>query len=229
MLPQHPYFQKSRAEQKRFQRNLVLGSVLLILLAGAVLYLVGLLLLIPLVVALVLSIIAPFIDVPGLVRTGKMRYYSPFLLCEVEKNQTLNLHAGTLFDFYFMFPKAMPAAERKRLAHAGMIEGLLNLIAHHENNESPPLKVRTTSYILNQRSARKLGLERQPTDLLQKLILHYNYFNLMASYSLLSRRLSFPSVGSVQTFEGDMAALIERKPYLEKIRNSRRLAQPFDQ
>ncbi len=228
MLPQHPYFQKSRAEQKRFQRNLVLGSVLLIVLAGAVLYLVGLLLLIPLVLVLLLSIIAPFIDVPGLVGAGKMRYYSPFLLCEAEKNQKLNLHAGTLFDFYFMFPKAMPAAERKRLAHAGMIEGLLNLISCHENSERPKLKVRTTTYILNQRSARKLGLEKQPTDLLHTLILYYNYFNLMASYSLLNRRLSFPSVRSIQTFEGDMAALIKRKPYLEKIRNSRRLARPFE-
>jgi hypothetical protein len=228
VLPEHPYFQKSGAEKKRFQRNLVLGSFLLIILAGALLYLVGLLLLIPLVIALLLSIIAPFIDVPGMVRAGKMRYFSPFLLCEAEKNQTLNLHAGTLFDFYFMFPKAMPAAARKRLAHAGMIEGLLNLIAHHENNESPPLKVRTTSYILNQRSARKLGLEKQPTDLLQNMILYYNYFNLMASYCLLNRRLGFPSVKSVQTFEADMAALIERKPYLEKIRSSRRLARPFE-
>ncbi|MDT8322247.1 MAG: hypothetical protein RQ826_17155 [Xanthomonadales bacterium] len=48
--------------------------------------------------------------------------------------------------------------------------------------------------------------------------------NLAASYSLLNRRLAFPSIKSVQTFEGSMAALAERRPFLEKLRNSRRLA-----
>ena len=60
----------------------------------------------------------------------------------------------------------------------------------------------------------------------QTLILYYNYFNLAASYSLLNRRLALPSIKSVQTFEGSMAALTEHRPFLEKLRNSRRLAMP---
>lgn len=226
MTHQHPFFLKSRTEQKRFQATLVLASLLFIGAIGALLYLAGLLPLIFLVFALVLSIIAPFLDVPAMVRSGKLRYYSPFLLGEAERNSTLVLHAGTLFDSWFLFRKDMSASERKRLAMGGMIEGMINLIEDHEKADRRDLKVRTTSYILNERSAAKLGLEKRPTDAFQTLILYYNYFNLAASYSLLNRRLAFPPIRSVQTFEGSMAALAERKPFLEKLQNSRRLAMP---
>src|SRR6056297_877100 len=226
MTHQHPFFLKSHAEQKRFQARLVSVSLLFIGAVSALLYLAGLLPLIFLVFALVLSIIAPFLDVPSMVRSGKLRYYSPFLLGETERNSTLVLHAGTLFDSWFLFRKNMPASERKRLAMGGMIEGMINLIEEHKRADRRDLKVRTTSYILNERSAEKLGLEKRPTDAFQTLILYYNYFNLAASYSLLNRRLVFPSIKSVQTFEGSMAALTERRPFLEKLRNSRRLAMP---
>src|SRR6056297_182736 len=202
MTHQHPFFLKSHAEQKRFQARLVSVSLLFIGAVSALLYLAGLLPLIFLVFALVLSIIAPFLDVPAMVRSG------------------------TLFDFWFLFRKDMSASERKRLAMAGMIEGMINLIDEHKRADRRDLKVRTTSYILNERSAAKLGLEKRPTDGIQTLILYYNYFNLAASYSLLNRRLAFLSIKSVQTFEGSMAVLAERRPFLEKLKNSRRLAMP---
>lgn len=227
MMLKHPFFEKSRKEQKRFQRNLALVSLLFLVVAGGVLFLIGLLPLIFVVFAIVLSLIAPFFDVPSLVRAGKLRYCSPFLLCEAEKNGKVILHAGTLFDFYFMFPKEMSARDRKRLVLSGMIDGLIHLIEHYEERCNVDLTVRTTSYILNERNAANLGLEKQPTDALQMLILYYNYFNLTASFSLLNRRLRFPPVKSVQTFEGSMAKLIERKPYLEKLRASRGLARSF--
>lgn len=198
--------------------------MLLVGAVGAMLYLVGLLPLIMLVFAFVLSIIAPFLDVPAMVRAGKLRYCSPFLLCEAEQHGTVTLHAGTLFDSWFLFREDMSAGERKTLATAWMVEGLINLIEDHERAGQRELKVRTTSYILNERTAGKLGLEKRPTDALQTLILYYNYFNLVASYSLLNRRLSFPLIKSVQTFEGTMAVLIKHKPFLEKLKNSRRLA-----
>lgn len=226
MTHKHPFFLKSRKEQKRFQVRLVLASLLFVVVIGALLYLAGLLPLIFLVFALVLSIIAPFLDVPAMVRSGKLRYYSPFLLGEAERKSTLVLHAGTLFDSWFLFRKDMSAGERKRLAMGGMIEGMINLIEDHERADRHDLKVRTTSYILNERSAAKLGLEKRPTDALQTLILYYNYFNLAASYSLLNRRLTLPSIKSVQTFEGSMSEMVERKPFLEKLKNSRRLAMP---
>jgi len=224
MTLEHPFFQKSRMEQKRFQRNLALVSMLLLIVAGGALFLVGLLPLIIVVFAILLSIIAPFFDVPGLVRVGKLRYCSPFLLCEAEKNGKVVLHAGTLFDFYIMFTKDMSAQDRKRLVLSGMIDGLSHLIEHYEKSHRTDVTVRVTSYILNERNAAKLGLERRPTDVVQTLILYYNFFNLMASYSLLNRRLRFPSVKSVQTFEGSMAELIKRKPYLEKLRERYRRA-----
>lgn len=223
---QHPYFWKSREEQSRFQRNLALVSLLLLGAAGGALFLVGLTPLIFVAFAIILSMIAPFFDVPGLVRAGKLRYCSPFLLCEAARNGKVVLHTGTLFDFHFMFTKDMSARERKRLVLAGMIDGLIDLIEHYEEQGGSELAVRTTSYILNDRNAERLGLEKQPTDTLQALILYYNYFNLAACYSLLHRRLRFPSVRSVETFEGSMARLIEKKTYLLKLRERHRRAKP---
>src|SRR6056297_698572 len=176
MTHEHSFSLKSRTEQKRFQARLVSVSPLFIGAVSALLYLAGLLPLIFLVFALVLSIIAPFLDVPSMVRSGKLRYYSPFLLGETERNSTLVLHAGTLFDSWFLFRKNMPASERKRLAMGGMIEGMINLSEEHKRADRRDLKVRTTSYILNERSAEKLGLEKRPTDAFQTLILYYNYF-----------------------------------------------------
>jgi hypothetical protein len=220
----HAFFEKSRKAQKGFQRNLALVSLLLSAVAGVLLHLVGLLPLIFFFVSILLSIVAPFFDVPNMIRSGKMHYCSPFLLCEAERNHKIVLHAGTLFDFFFVFPKEMSAGERQRMAQSGIVEGLINLIELHEMLDRPELRVQTTSYILNERSASKLGLEKQPTDASKKLLLYFNYFNLTASYSLLHRRLRFPAVKSVQTFEGSMAMLIERKPYLETLKN--RLERP---
>ena len=135
--------------------------MLLVGAVGAMLYLVGLLPLIMLVFAFVLSIIAPFLDVPAMVRAGKLRYCSPFLLCEAEQHGTVTLHAGTLFDSWFLFREDMSAGERKTLATAWMVEGLINLIEDHERAGQRELKVRTTSYILNERTAGKLGPQRR--------------------------------------------------------------------
>ena len=216
MIVHHPFFEKTRQDQKRFQVQLALVALLVLVAAGGLLFLAGLLPLLAVVVAVLLSIIAPFYDVPGMVRAGKLHYYSPFLLGETERNGKVVLHAGTLFDFYFLFPPSMPAPERKRLALTGMIDGLLQLIERHQCSGRTDLRIRLTSYILNERNAKRLGLETQPTDGLRSILLYYNFFNLTASYSLLHRRLRFPRVRSVQTFEGDIAKLVERKLQLEK-------------
>lgn len=222
MTLDHPFFQKTRKEQARFQRKLALTSLLILVATGALLFLVGLLPLLAVAVAILLSILAPFFDVPGLVRAGKLQYYSPFLLAEAERKGTVVLHAGTLFDFYFLFPKTMPASQRKRLVLTGMIDGLVDLIEDYEERGARGVTIRTTSYILNGRNAARLGLEKQPTDGLQTLLLYFNYFNLSASYSLLNRRLRFPSVRSVETFEGNLAKLSENKSLLESLRSSLR-------
>lgn len=227
MTFEHPFFRRSDKEQRRFQFKLGLASLIVLLVSGGLLFAVVqlplLLLVLAVEFAVVLSIIAPFFDVPALVRSGKLRYYSPFLLAERERNGTVVLHAGTLFDSWFLFPREMPAGDRKRLALTGIVNGLIQLIDEHETRENradrSPSTIRITSYILNERNARRLGLERRPTDAMQKFILYYNYFNLTASFSLLHRHLRFPSIRSVQTFEGRLAELAEQKARLEALRD----------
>jgi len=216
-LTRHPFFQLSEQEQNKFVMRAVLFALAVLVATGFVLYLLGLLPFLLLVFAMGISVLAPFVDMPSAIREGKLRYLSPFLIAEKERKGVIVLHAATLFDYYFMFDKAMSVANRKRAVQRGMLEGLLQLISEYEHQDKEDiegLRIRTTSYIINPRTAAKLGMQLQPTDGLQLMILYYNYFNLTASYSMLHKQLTFPSVKSVQTFEGSITDLIEHKPFL---------------
>lgn len=216
-LSRHPFFRLSEQQQNKFVMRAVLVALAVMAATGFVFYLLGLLPLFLLVFAMGISVLAPFVDMPGGIREGKLRYLSPFLIAEKERKGVIVLHAATLFDYYFLFDKTMPVAQRKRAVQQGMLEGLLQLISEYEHKDKEDiegLRIRTTSYIINARTAAKLGMQQQPTDGLQMMILYYNYFNLTASYSVLHRQLKFPSVKSVQTFEGSISEVIKRKPLL---------------
>ena len=213
----HPFFRLTEQQQNKFVMHAVLLALFALAIVGFIFYLLGILPLMLLVFAMGLTLLAPFVDMPGGIREGKLRYLSPFLIAEKERKGVIVVHAATLFDYYFLFDKTMPVAQRKRAVQQGMLEGVLQLISEYEHKDEEDvegLKVRTTSYIINARTAAKLGMQQQPTDGLQLMILYYNYFNLTASYSMLHKQLKFPSVKSVQTFEGSISELIKRKPLL---------------
>ena len=124
------------------------------------------------ILVITLSLIAPFYDVPPLVQKGHLTYQSLFLLTEKEKQGVIKIHGGTLFDYYFVLNDEMSGEERTNLILSEYLKGLLNLI----NNEQEDILIRGTSYIINERTAQKVGLKKVNTDLVQTLILVFNYF-----------------------------------------------------
>ncbi|GAA0810918.1 hypothetical protein GCM10009111_02630 [Colwellia asteriadis] len=72
-----------------------------------------------------------------------------------------------------------------------------------------------TSYIINPRTANKLGLQRQKTDFIQLFILYFNFVNLTCAMSLLKGKFTLPNLKQVYTFEGELDALIANKAYLQ--------------
>ena len=215
----HPFFALSPAAQQKFIAKLLILSAIIVGASGTLFYAAGVLpLLLPLL-AILLSIIAPFIDIPSLVKNKKLTYLSNYLLVEHNKQAILTLHTATLFDYYFLFAPGMNSRERKKRALTGILEGLIALCNDQVLSANPEQTVRLTSYVLNERTANKLGLQQVPTDFIQTLILCYNYINLTMCQSLLNKRLSLPSVKNIKTYEGSVHTLTQRKAYLLQLKS----------
>lgn len=147
-----------------------------------------------------------------------MIYYSPLFITEKPKNGLIKIHGGTLFDYYFVIDKKMNGKQRTNFIIQQYLDGLLHLIEKYENDKK--MKIRGTSYIINKRTAEKIGFEIVETDILQKIILIYNYFNILISNSIAKNKLSFPKLNKTKTFDADVSQLLERKEYIEKLNKS---------
>jgi len=213
---QHPYFAKTSAEQNRYMLyaigiTVMIGATALLLFWWLHLLFVGIL-----ICFILITLLAPFVDVPGMVKAGKLSYHSVFLLAEAPKDGVLNLHGGTLFDYVYVLDFKASGKARTAFILQHYLEGLLHLIATYEQQEAP-LTLRWTSYIVNQRTAARLGFKPQPKDGLQQLILAFNYGNLLVSNSLAKGKLSFPKLSATQTYEASLEDLMVRKAYIKQL------------
>ncbi|WP_293749819.1 hypothetical protein [uncultured Paraglaciecola sp.] len=211
---EHPFFVKTEKQQNMIQLKILAWAILFNIILGSLFVLIGAGLLIFVCLSITISIIAPFIDVPSGVKSGSLNYYSPLLIGEAVKNDILKLHAGTLFDYYYVLSKNASHSERKKQAFKGYIEGLLNLIEQYEPTRPNPIKIKATSYIINPRTAEKIGLSKVKTNFLGRSLLYFNYVNLLCSLSLMNGKLSFPKLNKVSSFEGELDQLIGKKDYL---------------
>ncbi len=82
------------------------------------------------------------------------------------------------------------------------------------------MKVRGTSYIINKRTAEKIGFKVIETNMLQKIILNYNYFNVMVSNSIAKNKLVFPKLSNTKTFEADIGQLLAKRDYIKTLSNT---------
>lgn len=167
-------------------------------------------------IGLILSVLAPFVDTPQGQRTGKLIYYSPLFITEKEKKGKVIIHGGTLFDYYYVVPRNFSGNRRRRLILRQYAIGLLNLLEAFENRKEE-IELKGTSYIINKRTAKKLGFHTAPTDGLQQLILLYNYIPVTWSYSIAKGKLSFPSILKAQTFVAPLTEIDKNKAYLKRL------------
>lgn len=216
---EHRFYEKTLKQQHIIQFKILGPAILFIIVLGGVFYLLDVSFLIFIGFSITLSIIAPFIDVPSGVKSGSLKYYSPILIGESVKNGILKLHVGTLFHYYYVLNKRTSRTERKKQAFRGYIQGLISLIEEYEITRPNAIKIKATSYIINKRTAEKIGLCKVKTDFLGHLILYFNYFNLLCSLSLMNTKLSFPNLSDMCSFEGDLDDLISKKNYLIALKN----------
>ena len=214
----HRFYNKNKEEQNRILIVIAICSIIILLSSVIIsiysgIYLIGIL-----TFPITLSIIAPFFDMPSLKKNGRVIYYSPLFIAEKPKNGLIKIHGGTLFDYYFVIDKKMNGKQRTNFIIQQYLDGLLHLIGKYENDTK--IKIRGTSYIINKRTAEKIGFKITKTDILQKIILTYNYFNVLISNSIAKNKLSFPKLSKTKTFDADVSQLLERKEYIEKLNKS---------
>ncbi|MGY0392650.1 hypothetical protein ACW5R3_08865 [Bizionia sp. KMM 8389] len=162
---------------------------------------------------------------PSLKKSGKIQYYSPLFICEKPKNNCIKIHGGTLFDYYFVINRILTGKQRTNYIIQEYLSGLLLLIETHKNNTQ--LNVKGTSYIINERTAKKIGFKVIKTDGLQKLILVYNYFNVLLSNSIAKNKLMFPKLNNTKTFEATISELLEKKTFIETLHKSLKHTSPI--
>lgn len=220
----HNYYSKSYREQNQIQLKiagvaLLINLVMLAICVVSGFYFVFFLSLAITLSIIALSIIAPFYDVPSLKKKGSLIYYSSLFVAEKESKGVVKIHGGSLFDYVFVLDKSLNGSQRTNFILQQYVEGLLNLINDFEKRQNTTVKIQGTSYIINHRTASKLGLKVVKTDFIQKCILVLNYMSLSISNSFAKRKLSFPNLRNSKTFKGELVELIKRKQDLQNLNN----------
>lgn len=215
----HNYYSKSYREQNQIQLKIAGVALLINLVMLAICVVSGFYFVFFLSLAITLSIIAPFFDVPSLKKKGSLIYYSSLFVAEKESKGVVKIHGGSLFDYVFVLDKSLNGSQRTNFILQQYVEGLLNLINDFEKRQNTTVKIQGTSYIINHRTASKLGLKVVKTDFIQKCILVLNYIPLSISNSFAKRKLSFPNLRNSKTFKGELVELIKRKQDLQNLNN----------
>jgi len=215
---ENTFFQLSSKQQGLFQLKLAALFIVFNIFVGGILFFLGIPFLIFFVVAFSISVFAPFVDVPGGVKAGNLMYYSPLLIGEKIRNHCLVLHSGSLFDYYFVLNKEHSAIERKKQVFSAYVDGLLNLIEQFENKQSTNISIKATSYILNPRTANKIGLKQVETDIIQRFILYFNIINLTCALSFLNKKFTWANMQNIYTYQGELDSLIAHKGKLKALK-----------
>ncbi|MFT6191911.1 hypothetical protein [Polaribacter sp.] len=213
----HPYYLKPKKEQNKIQIKIGFIALFFNVIVMVVSIFSGLYFLICISIVTTLSVIAPFFDIPALKKQGKLMYYSTLFVTEKEEKGSIKIHGGSLFDYVFVIDKTLSGQQRTNFILQQYLEGILNLIAVCEKENNTDVKIKGTTYILNERTGHKIGLNSIKTDFIQKLILRFNYVNILISNSIAKRKISFPKLNAIKTFESTIEELIKRRAFIEEL------------
>jgi hypothetical protein len=224
---QNKFYLKSEQQQRIFQVKMVSLLVLFLLPIFFISYILKMYVANAFSIWISLSILAPFFDVPSMVKRKQLKYYSALLLAEKKKKKSIIIHGGTLFDYFFSIDKNIDGKKRKTLILQQYIEGLTELIKEYRNSDNPNLMIKGTTYILNEKTGKKLGFTPERPGFVQALILIFNYPNLLVAKSFANGKLSLPNLTRIRTFKTTLSKLVENEALIGDLneRLKRTLAQ----
>lgn len=209
----HRFYILPKRDQRRklwsFVFNLVIMIAVIVFMAWSTKFWFLLVLIQP-----VMSIFSSFIDVPMGRKKGNIVYYSPLLLSSAIRNNTIQLHGGTLFDYYYTLSMQKSESRNKKAILYSYMEGMINML-NSFNEKQDNIKIEANAYFINSHTAEKLGFEKVKTKNSQKLIMIFNYLPITISYSIAMGKLSFPNILSLKSYESTIGELRENRAILE--------------
>lgn len=222
---EHKFYKASKKDQRKIQFTIGSVALFIVILFFLLAWFTGVYFIAFFGLFVVLTLVAPFIDVPEAKKSGKFRYHSLLFLSEKPKGGIVQVHGGTLFDYVFVIDRKWNGNKRTNFILQQYLEGLLTLIEALEKEENQNIKIQGTSYIINKRTANRLGFREVPTANFQKIILLYNYVNVLIMYSISKGRLSFPNVLKTKTYEANLEELLGKKHIIRGL--ARKLSTSF--
>jgi hypothetical protein len=214
---EHRFYNQPKRKQRQIQLSIAFGAVVVVLLALYLSWITGWYVIGMLALWLVLSVIAPFFDVPAGRKSGQLTYHSLLFLAEKPQNGLVKIHGGTFFDYVFVLERRMSGTQRTNLILQQYLQGLLHFLEDCEKKGMDHLSLRGTSYVLNERTLKKLGFVIVRPDWIQHLILTYNYINLALSNSIAKNKIALPNLSQTRTFEANIHQLSARKAFIENL------------
>jgi hypothetical protein len=208
------FFEKSTRQQNTFQIKLGLLALFIILMGFYLGYILKFTVLGFIFVYLTLISVAPFFDVPGLVKKGRLFYLSSSLLAEKVSESKLKLHSATLFDIYFNPKLKATKYNKKAFIIKDQITGILNLIELYENGKINNVNLSFTTYFLNETTAQKMGFKQTKLNLSEKLLLFANFFNVFLFYCLAVGKVKMPKLSATKTYTSSLKQLKSKKESL---------------
>lgn len=222
----HRFYSKTKKQRNQIQVLIGLAAILIIVFAFLISWATNFYLLVIIIFPIVLTLIAPFFDVPSLKKSGDLKYHSLLFLTEKPKGGLVKVHGGTLFDYVFVLDTDLKGKDRTAFIIQQYLQGLLNLIEDFEKNKTPNLIIRGTSYIINERTAQRIGFKVTESKITQKLILIFNIFNVLLTYSIAKGKLSIPKLSETKTFEANLSELFHYKETIINLNNKLKRALP---
>lgn len=209
----HPFYAMPPLRQRRLQWVVVISLLITLLLFVSLAYLftaywILLFLFLPIQLA------APFLDMPAGKKLGKLVYYAPLFVVEPRRKELVVLHGGTLFDYVFVLRGISSSQRRRQRVWHDYVRGLLLLAEACMEEDKGARILRGTSYFLTPRTARRFGFHQKSTQTIQQFLIWVNAAQLTLAYSVMRRRLAFPPLRRIRTFETTAAELWEHRDVL---------------
>jgi len=211
----HRYYILPKRDQKRkvwsFVFNLLISIAVIVFMAWSTNVWIILVLIQP-----VISIYAPFIDVPTGRKKGQIIYYSPLLLSSALKDKKIQLHGGTLFDYYYTLSLHKSESRNKKAILYSYMEGMLNMLDQLDTKQDDII-IEANAYFINPHTAERIGFKKVRTKNFQKFIMLLNYLPITISYTIAMGKLSFPDIFSLKSYECRMGDLRRNRDLLQQM------------
>ena len=166
----------------------------------------------------VIKTIGHFSIAPLMRLTGFLNYYSPMLLVVRTAYNEWELHNGTTFDYILNMKWKQKGADASKFIMINYLKGLLKIINEIEEKKvSNEITILGISYIINKKTAERLGFTVEKPGVYRRLLFFIDYFTLFLMYSFSKGKIAFPNIFKVKKVRISGNKLVASKEKIKQV------------